>query len=337
MKWLMKDPAPGDMIRVKAGEIYHYGVFVSEEEVIQFGPTPSERLKLRNDEIKVISTDIDAFLVGGFLEVAEFDRKEKKKNRSPKDTIAYARENLGRGGYNILYNNCEHFATECVTGRALSSQTDHVRALFRKMPVVDVFTAEIPEECTIDTVYPMERDDEIKAVSNERVKREKYCAWKLLKYAMERSLGIKMENICFSKDENGKWSSPACYFSISHSGSLVAVAVSRAPVGIDIEAMDAPMRAESTDRLLTCSEREDYLTCSVAERQTYLVEKWAAKEAIFKKDGQKNFVPAEITIKENELYKKELLHGGKGYFCFVATQTPEKVRCFEEIPPQKFL
>jgi hypothetical protein len=34
MKWQLTQPVAGDMIRVKLGSIYHYGVFVSEDEVI---------------------------------------------------------------------------------------------------------------------------------------------------------------------------------------------------------------------------------------------------------------------------------------------------------------
>ena len=44
MKWQLTQPVAGDMIRVKLGSIYHYGVFVSEEEVIQFGLLDTLRL-----------------------------------------------------------------------------------------------------------------------------------------------------------------------------------------------------------------------------------------------------------------------------------------------------
>ena len=41
MKWSLISPTPGDMIRVKTGSLYHYGVYVSDDEVIQFGLAPS--------------------------------------------------------------------------------------------------------------------------------------------------------------------------------------------------------------------------------------------------------------------------------------------------------
>ena len=40
---------------------------------------------------------------------------------------------MGEGGYHILYNNCEHFANECVTGKHYSEQVEGVRELFRTL------------------------------------------------------------------------------------------------------------------------------------------------------------------------------------------------------------
>ena len=83
MKWILGEPQSGDMIRVKAGTIHHYGVYVSDGEVIQFGLAPNARPELKDSDIEVLSTDIDTFLNGQFLEVAEFDRKEKKTHPTP--------------------------------------------------------------------------------------------------------------------------------------------------------------------------------------------------------------------------------------------------------------
>lgn len=131
MKWILGEPKSGDMIRVKAGTIHHYGVFVSDSEVIQFGLAPNARPDLKDSDIEVLSTDIDTFLGGQFLEVADFDRKEKKTHPSPADAVSKARSRMGERGYHILYNNCEHFAYECVTGKHYSEQVDGVREMFK--------------------------------------------------------------------------------------------------------------------------------------------------------------------------------------------------------------
>lgn len=131
MKWLLSEPRYGDMIRVKSGAVYHYGIYVSDAEVIQFGLAPAARPTLKDSEVEVLVTDIDTFLGGQFLEVAEFDRKEKKANRAPDEVVSTARARLGERGYHILYNNCEHFANECVSGKHYSEQVDGVREMFK--------------------------------------------------------------------------------------------------------------------------------------------------------------------------------------------------------------
>ena len=40
MKWSFVEPSSGDMIRVKLGSIYHYGIFADDGEIIQFGLPP---------------------------------------------------------------------------------------------------------------------------------------------------------------------------------------------------------------------------------------------------------------------------------------------------------
>ena len=59
MKWILGEPKSGDMIRVKSGTVYHYGVYVSDDEVIQFGLAPAARPALKDSEVEVLSTDID--------------------------------------------------------------------------------------------------------------------------------------------------------------------------------------------------------------------------------------------------------------------------------------
>ena len=132
MKWLTCEPSYGSMIRVQAGSIHHYGVYVSPDEVIQFGLAPNARPGLKDSDIEVLSTDIDTFLAGQFLEVAEFDRKEKKTHPTPEEAVARARSRLGEKGYHILYNNCEHFVNECAFGKSNSRFLDDVREKLRQ-------------------------------------------------------------------------------------------------------------------------------------------------------------------------------------------------------------
>lgn len=130
MQWVEKTPVFGDMIRTKVRFYHHYGIFVSEEEVIQFG-LPDEPMRAA-EQIKVLTSDIHTFLQGGEIEVAEPEGAERKRMRSPEQIVQIARQRLGEGGYDILHNNCEHFANDCVFGQPTSSFLQDVREKLRK-------------------------------------------------------------------------------------------------------------------------------------------------------------------------------------------------------------
>lgn len=125
MNWINTTPKPSQIIRTKVKFYYHYGIFISEEEVVQFG-LPDDPGKPA-DQIKVISTDVYTFLSGGEIEVALPDNSERKKMRLPKEIIKTARQRIGEGGYDILHNNCEHFVNSCVFGESTSAFVDLVR------------------------------------------------------------------------------------------------------------------------------------------------------------------------------------------------------------------
>ena len=128
--WTEKAPVLGDVVRTKVQFYYHYGIFVSESEVIQFG-LPDDPMRSA-DQIRVLSTDVLTFLQGGELEVMVPDRESRRKMHTPEQIVMLARQRIGEGGYNILHNNCEHFVNECVFGEKRSSFLQDVRERLRK-------------------------------------------------------------------------------------------------------------------------------------------------------------------------------------------------------------
>ena len=130
MEWTVNSPKFGDIIRTKVTFYHHYGIFINENRIIQFGLpdnvyTPAE-------EIKVLATDIYTFLQGGELEVGKPTRQELKNMRSPEEIVKLAESRLGQGGYDILHNNCEHFVIECAFGEHNSEFLSSVRNKIRK-------------------------------------------------------------------------------------------------------------------------------------------------------------------------------------------------------------
>ena len=335
MKFELKDPSFGDMIRVGLGTIFHFGIYVSDDEVIQFGLPPNRRSLQNDSEVEVLATDIDGFLAGGFLEVAVFDKKEKKKHRSPKDAVAYARSKLGTRGYHILYNNCEHFAYECITGEKVCRQAEDLRELLRSIPIVDVYLARLPSSEIGEPLACKERNEEIERCTNERVKREKYFIWKLLCYALDRSLGIRGDRLCFQKKSYGGWEIEKGEFSLSHCGDMLAVAISRNPIGIDIERVHAPKAETAAKRIMNDAELKDFENTADEKKDEKFIEIWSAKEAIFKSQKKDAFIPKDIDTKNATFKSGRTELDGESYVYSVATPTPEKLRLFSDIDLSK--
>lgn len=130
MEWQSKSPLFGDIIRTKVSFYHHYGIFIDENNIIQFG-LPNDVSRPAN-EIKVLSSDITSFLNGGEIEVAVLNAKEKIKARSRKKRIEYAKRKIGSDGYHIFYNNCEHFVYECLFGEKNSEFINSVRTELRQ-------------------------------------------------------------------------------------------------------------------------------------------------------------------------------------------------------------
>lgn len=129
MIWTDETPKYGDMVRVKVKFYYHYGIFVDENTIVQFGMRDNGNT--HPDEISVIKTNIVEFSGGEFIECGELEKADKKRAFPPKIVVENAISRLGERGYNILNNNCEHFANECMFGEK-KSFLDEVRIKIRE-------------------------------------------------------------------------------------------------------------------------------------------------------------------------------------------------------------
>lgn len=293
MKWKIEACKPGDMVRVKIGFIYHYGVFVSEHEVVQFGH-PHRDLSAANPkkDIRVFKSSAAEFAAGGMIERAEMSLLERLKRHSRGKTVALARARIGENGYDILHNNCEHFANWCVFGKNVCSQTDQIASKWRDRPRLDVYLQPVGEEENYTAKVEL-REREMARVTDTPLRRQKSTAWGLLEYALLRSFGKKMSGVRFSIAKNGKWICDQCFFSISHTEHWAAVAVSNAPVGVDIEEIEAFLNREPQKiaRFLVAGKKQaESLTSET------ILKTWVLKESIYKCVGKGAFVPSRISI-----------------------------------------
>ena len=129
--WKTKKPVSGDHIRVSRGLYYHHGIYADDYCVFHFA-SPSDN-EMNPETARVLYTTLDQFLKGGILEVREYSFEEINKKRNPKEIIDEAIKSIGEGGYNVISNNCEHFANRCVFGESTSEQVESVKELLRRI------------------------------------------------------------------------------------------------------------------------------------------------------------------------------------------------------------
>ena len=206
-----------------------------------------------------------------------------------------------------------------------------------RQPVLAVFTAAIPNEVCVAGVYPPLRNDDIVNSASEKVRKEKFCAWKLLEYALLQVFGKAMREISFTRLPNGKWACDFCYFSLSHSENMVAVAISDAPVGVDIEKI-APVKnqARMAEKILTETELAEYQRFALSPAANeFLLEAWTKKESLFKlgsvdDNGQESsapsgFIPRRVSAFVDYAFTKRISAQDGDYFLSVASEAAKKV------------
>ena len=183
----------------------------------------------------------------------------------------------------------------------------------------DVYLALLPcGECD-EPLYPEERDTLVKNTANPRVRRERYFVWRLLEIAIRRSLGLELSEIGLRR-EGERWTSELADISLSHGGAL-AVAVSGAPVGVDIESLSGDSdTARLAERFFSDAERAEYYAAPEEERRAAFLRIWTAKEAIFKSQRSTAFAPSEVDSGASRVHSRTVRLGDEDFILSVATE-----------------
>ncbi len=124
-QWLKINPTFASHIRVNRGFYYHHGIYLDDNTVVSFGGINND-YTLDPSKARVIITSLNEFLRGGELEVRQFSDEELKRKRTPQDIANYALSCVGNSGYDLINNNCEHFANECLFGKRESEQVKNI-------------------------------------------------------------------------------------------------------------------------------------------------------------------------------------------------------------------
>jgi hypothetical protein len=110
--------SPGDHIRVWRGSYYHHGIFVGHNVVVHFTDVRNSKAAA-----SIRQCTVSEFASGGRIERVRYSRCLPAG-----DVVGRALGGLGRNGYNVFSNNCEHFARWCKTGQHASEQVQRAHA-----------------------------------------------------------------------------------------------------------------------------------------------------------------------------------------------------------------
>ena len=183
----------------------------------------------------------------------------------------------------------------------------------------EVFVAAFDETVEVKPVQPPIRQRVIEQCADLQTKRQRYCVWQLLDYALKKCINKGVDELTFTLDDNGKWSCNGCHFSLSHSGNVVAVAICERAVGVDVEKLDAArFNQRLAERILTANEREVYDTLPFDDRPQALTQIWTAKESLFKRDGGKSFLPQTVDTTAVTTFSESVIFGCDTFIFSVA-------------------
>jgi hypothetical protein len=123
---LHKQIRPGDVICVERwGNLYrHYGVYVGKGKVIHYagrGGDWEDDVSVREVSMQEFLRDADEYMICKFPSKCKDPRYHRY---TKKETVERAYSRLGERKYDLLTNNCEHFAVWCRTNISESRQVD---------------------------------------------------------------------------------------------------------------------------------------------------------------------------------------------------------------------
>ena len=99
----------GDHIYVSYGGFTHHGIYCGDDRVIHYG-----------SRSKICEVSLSDFAKHHDVSVQKYD------HAYPADrVVSRAKKRLGEKKYNLLFNNCEHFATSCKVGRSRCRQLEN--------------------------------------------------------------------------------------------------------------------------------------------------------------------------------------------------------------------
>ncbi|XP_063416251.1 phospholipase A and acyltransferase 2-like [Mytilus trossulus] len=123
----------GDLLEIDRGTYSHWAVYIGNKEVVHVsgigGRVASNSGHLLTvSGVKFNKAEVKREHICNVVGTSELSINNSKdrgnKCRPPKEVVKRALSKIGPLEYNLLWSNCEHFASWCRNGSAISNQVD---------------------------------------------------------------------------------------------------------------------------------------------------------------------------------------------------------------------
>ena len=196
--------------------------------------------------------------------------------------------------------------------------------------MLHIYLAPLPVSDGIpsEPLCPPERQREVDSAADPLTRAQKYFVWRLLDCTLQNSAGIDTSKAGLFKAESGKWCTPCCEISLSHSKNALAVAISDRPVGIDIELISPPRSARFAEWVLTPDELSELAALPDGCRAEFIISRWTAKESIYKRTGKEPFIPSATATDPRTEYTRKVKVGGEAFALSVSCESLDGLTVF---------
>jgi 4'-phosphopantetheinyl transferase len=151
---------------------------------------------------------------------------------------------------------------------------------------------------------PTFKKEELKTIDCERVKTQSVAGYSLLYKIAKEKFNITLKPQEMKRENNSKPKCDFFNFSISHSKDLVAVALSKKEIGIDIE-------FEKKDRNFDLIKEKNF---NLEEKPQNFYKVWTKKEAIFKSLDKTSFDLIKINTVNYDCLTCKISNGVDNYY-----------------------
>jgi hypothetical protein len=114
----------GDIIYADRGNYRHFGIYVGNGCAVHY----THKGSVTGLRTQIKETPLGVFARGNDVCVWRISRTDGLSCYSREETVRRARSMVGVKNYNLLFNNCEHFAFWCKTGVSRSGQVESIFA-----------------------------------------------------------------------------------------------------------------------------------------------------------------------------------------------------------------